>query len=74
LIRVARTIEQRQRHDDSAHENAKNRFAHCFKKLSNHIAKDFEEKNACSIHLFSFISFASRRQRSIDKARTSYVD
>jgi hypothetical protein len=74
LIRVAQTIEQRQRHDDSAHENAKNRFAHCLRRFSNHIAKDSEEKNACSAHSSSSISFASRRQRSIDKARTSYVD
>ncbi len=74
LIRVARTIEQRQRHDDSAHEDAENRSAHCLRRLSNHIAKDSEERNACSIHSSSFISFASRRQRSIDKARTSYAD
>ncbi len=74
LIRVARTIEQRQRHDDSAYENAENRSAHRFRRLSNHIAKDFERKNACSAHSSSFISFASRHQKSIDKARTSYVD
>jgi hypothetical protein len=74
LIRVVRTIEQRQRHDDSVYEDAKNRFAHRFKRLSSHIIKDSEKKNAYSIHLFSFISFANRRQKSIDKARTSYVD
>jgi hypothetical protein len=32
------------------------------------------KKNACSIHSFSFILFANRRQKSINKARTSYVD
>jgi hypothetical protein len=74
LIRVARTIEQRQRHNDSAYENAKNRFAHRLKRLSNHIAEDFERRNACSAHASSSISFTSRHQRSIDKTRTSYAD
>jgi hypothetical protein len=74
LIRVARTIEQRQRHDDSVYENAENRSAHRLKKLSSHIAKDFERRNAYSIYSSSFISFASCRQKSIDKARTSYAD
>jgi hypothetical protein len=74
LIRVARTIEQRQRHDDSIYENAENRFTHRFKRFSNHIAKDFEKKNACLTHSFSFFSFANRRQKSIDKTRTSYTD
>jgi hypothetical protein len=68
LIRVARTIEQRQRHDDSAYENAENRSAHRLKRLSSHIAKDSERRNAYSAHSFSFISFANRCQRSIDKA------
>jgi hypothetical protein len=68
LIRVARTIEQRQRHDDSAYEDAKNRSAHRFKRLSSHIAKDSERRNAYSIHSSSFISFANRRQESINKA------
>ncbi len=74
LIRVARTIEQRQRHDDSVNENAKNRFAYRLRRFSNHIVKNFQKRNACSVHSFSFISFANRRQKSIDKARTSYVD
>ncbi len=74
LIRVARTIEQRQRHDDSIYKDAKNRSAHRLRRLSNHIAKDSEKKNAYSAHSSSFISFANRRQRSIDKARTSYAD
>jgi hypothetical protein len=74
LIRVARTIEQRQRHDDSAYEDAENRSAHCFKRLSNHIAKDFEKKKRMFSSFILFISFASRHQKSIDKARTSYVD
>ncbi len=74
IICVARTIWQRQRHDDSAYENAKNRFAHRFKRLSSHVVKDFERKNSCSVHSSSFISFANRRQRSIDKARTLYAD
>ncbi len=60
LIRVARTIQQRQRHDDSVYENAENRSAHRLKRLSNHIAKNFEKRNACSVHSFSFISFESR--------------
>jgi hypothetical protein len=55
LIRVARTIEQRQRHDDSTYEDAKNRFAHCFKRLSNYIAKNFEKKTHVQfIHLYLF--------------------
>jgi hypothetical protein len=74
LIRVAQMIEQCQRNDDSVYENAKNRSAHHLRRLSNHIAKNFEKRNACLIHSFSFISFANRRQKSIDKARTSYVD
>jgi hypothetical protein len=60
LIRLARTIEQRQRHDDSAYEDAKNRFAHRLKRFSSHIVKNFEKKNACSVHSFSFISSANR--------------
>jgi hypothetical protein len=68
LIRVARTIEQRQRHDDSAYEDAENRSAHRLRRLSSHIAKDFERRNAYSVHSSSSISFASRRQKSTDKA------
>jgi hypothetical protein len=73
LIHVARTIEQRQHHDNLIYEDVKNRFAHRFKEFSSHIAKNFERRNACSIHSFSFILFANRRQKSIDKTRTSYV-
>jgi hypothetical protein len=74
LINVAQTIKQRQRHDDSAYKDATNRSAHYLKRFSNHIVKNFEKRNVCSIHSFSFISFASRRQKLIDKARTSYAD
>ncbi len=68
LIRVARTIEQRQRNDDSIYENAENRSAHHFKKLSSHIFKNSERKNVYSIYSFSFILFTNRRQRLINKA------
>jgi hypothetical protein len=52
LIRVARTIEQRQRNDDSAYENAKNRSAHRFKELSSHISKNLKEETHIQfIHL-----------------------
>ncbi len=74
IIRVARTIWQHQRHDDSAYEDAKNRSAHRLRRLSSHIARDFERRNVYSIHSFSFISFASSRQKSIDKARTLNAD
>ncbi len=74
LIRVARTIEQRQRNDDSTYENAENCSAYRFEKLLSHIFQNFERKNVYSIHSFSFISYASRRQKSINKARTSHVD
>jgi hypothetical protein len=74
LIRVARTIEQRQRNDDSVYKNAENRSAYRFKEFSSHIFENFERKNVYSIHSFSFISYANRRQKSINKARTSHAD
>jgi hypothetical protein len=36
--------------------------------------KIFKKRNVYSIYSFSFISHANRRQRSIDKARTSHAD
>jgi hypothetical protein len=74
LIRVTRKIEQRQRNDNSTYEDSKNRFTHHFRRLSSHISENTERRNACSIHSSSFISFANRRQKSIDKARALYID
>ncbi len=42
------------------YENVKNRFTHHFKRFSNHIIRNFEKKNACLIHLISFILSANR--------------
>jgi hypothetical protein len=49
LIRVAWTIEQRQRNDDTIHEDTKNRSAYRFQKLSSHFFENIERKNARSI-------------------------
>ncbi len=74
LIRVAQTIEQRQRNDDSVYEDSENRFAYRFKEFSSHIFRNFERKNVYSIHSFSFVSSANHCQKSINKTRTSHVD
>ncbi len=64
-IRVARVIEQRQRNDDTTHENTKSRSAYRLRKLSSHFSENIERRNARSIHSFSFVSFASYNLRLI---------
>jgi hypothetical protein len=66
LIRVARTIKQRQRNDDSIYENIKNRFAYRFWKFLSHLFENIEKRNARSIYSFSFVSFASYNSKSIE--------
>jgi hypothetical protein len=66
LIRVAWAIEQRQRNDDTTHEDTKDRFAYRFRKLSSHFSENIERKNACLIHSSAFISSANYNSRLIE--------
>jgi hypothetical protein len=66
LICVAWAIEQRQRNDDTIHENTKSRFAYRFRRFSNHFSENIERKNACSIHSFAFVLFANYNSKSIE--------
>jgi hypothetical protein len=51
LIRVAWAIIQRQRNDDTIHEDTKNRFTYYFRRFSNYFIENIKRKNARSIHL-----------------------
>jgi hypothetical protein len=66
LIRVASAIEQRQRNDDTTHEDTKSRSAYRLRGLSSHFSENIERENARSIHSSSSVSSASYSTRSIE--------